>query len=80
MLTLRQIFVVIGLVFQSLSVLYQVNQVYPFLKSKKYRKEKLIGDEGMTFTEQINKAMRTWLLTLILFFIGLVFQGIAEFV
>jgi len=80
MWTCRQILVVVGLVFQSVSVLYQVNQVYPLFKSKKYRKEKLIGDAGMTFTEQINKAMKTWLLTLVLFFIGAILQGIAEFV
>lgn len=78
--TTRQILVVTGLIIQFLAVLYQVNEAYPLFKSKKYRKQKIIGDEGMTITDRITKAMRTWLFTLILIFIGLVLQAIAEFV
>jgi uncharacterized membrane protein len=80
MWTARQILVVAGLIIQFLAVLYQANESYALFKSKKYRKQKIIGEEGMTITDRITKAMRTWLFTLILIFIGLVLQAIAEFV
>lgn len=76
----RQILVVVGLIFQFLAVLYQVNEVYHPFKSKKYKPHKLYGNEGMPNTDKIVEAMKTWLLSLILIFIGLVFQVIAEFV
>jgi hypothetical protein len=76
-----QILIVVGVVFQSISVLYQVNETYHLFKSKKYKKEKSIGwGQKPATIDQITKAMKTWLLSLLLFFIGVVLQGYAEFV
>jgi hypothetical protein len=80
MFTNRQILVLVGFFFQILAVLYQSNETVHWFKSKKYKKEKVIGNAGMTATQQIALAMKTWLISLILVVIGLTFQVIAEFV
>lgn len=95
MLTYRQIFVVFGLVFEIASVVYGTIETHHFFKSKpykydkkskkwivkKYKMPKLIGeDQKKPIEDQIADAIKNWLFALILLVIGVVLQGIAEFV
>jgi hypothetical protein len=95
MLTESQIFIISGLIFQFIAVVVQVNKVYNPFKSKnpkfdkktkmwivkKIKMRKPIGDDQkVPIEDQIADAMKNWLLSLILIFVGLLLQGIASFV
>jgi hypothetical protein len=94
MWTCRQILVVLGLIIQFIAVIIQVNKVYnPFKSKYKFDKESkkwivrkskmskpIDNSQKKPIEDQITEAMKNWLLSLILIFVGLVLQGIAEFV
>jgi len=78
--TNSQILIVIGLVFQLMSVLYQARKVFHPFKSMEDKKMDYVQREGERISQRIKEDDRTWFWTIMLIFIGLVFQGLAEFV
>jgi hypothetical protein len=79
--TTSQILIVAGLVLQGLSVLYQARKYLNFLKSKEEKEMDYSKDEKWTkITKKISKTEKEWLVTILLIFIGLILQGIAEFI
>jgi hypothetical protein len=75
-----QILVVVGLVFELMSVVYQAKKVFHPFKSYKEKKSKYIDEKMKTFREKLAERERTWFWTLLLLFIGLLLQAIAVFV
>ena len=75
-----QILVVVGLVFELGAIVYQAKKVFHPFKSYKEKKSKYIQEKAVTLREKMAERERTWFWTLLLLFIGLLLQGIAEFV
>jgi hypothetical protein len=82
MCTNSQLLIIIGLVFELTSVLYQARKVFHPFMSKKEKKLKYIEDNMMAkeISKAITKREKEWFWTVLLLFIGLLLQGIAEFV
>lgn len=79
--TPSQILVVIGLGFQASSVVYQAMKAYYPFKSDEEKWLRYMKENKWTnIIDQIKNRRKEWFWTLFLFFIGLVFQGIAAFV
>lgn len=80
--TNSQILIIIGLMFEFASVYYQARKVFHPFTSKKEKKMKYIEDDMMA--KEISKAIaereKEWFWTILLLFVGLLLQGIAEFI
>lgn len=80
-LTASQVLIVIGLGFQASSVVYQaIRAYYPFKSEEEKWLQYMKENKWTNVRDQIKKRRKEWFWTLFLFFIGPVFQGIAEFV
>jgi hypothetical protein len=79
-LTLSQIFVIIGLAFEVISIVYTAYSSTTLLVRKKDRKLKVLTDEGQPLDDIISKQNRTMMISILLVVVGVIFQGIAIFI